>query len=71
MKDSWIKKVNSDCSELKNNITQIFNLVKEVLQTLFPESNMLIEDSEDSKEDKNKSVKRKKKSTTPVVIINE
>jgi hypothetical protein len=39
-----------------------------VLQTLFPETNMIIEDSE---EDRNKSVKRKKKSTTPVVNSNE
>ena len=71
MKDSWIKKVNSDCGELKNSATQSFNLIKEVLQTLFPEesiTNMVIEDSEG---EKNKSVKRKKKSTTPVVNPNE
>jgi len=68
MKESWVKKVNSDCGELKNSATQSFNLIKEVLQSLFPETNMIIEDSEG---EKNKSVKRKKKSTTPVVNPNE
>jgi hypothetical protein len=51
-----------------NSATQSFNLIKEVLQSLFPETNMIIEDSEG---EKNKSVKRKKKSTTPVVNSNE
>ena len=59
IKDSWVKKI-------KNNVTQSFNLIKEVLQTLFPETNMVIEESEG---EKNKPVKRKKKSTTPVVNI--
>ena len=68
IKESWVKKINTDCNELKNSVTQSFNLIKEVLQTLFPETNMIIEDSEG---EKNKSVKRKKKSTTPVVNPNE
>lgn len=68
IKDSWVKKINTDCNELKNNVTQSFNLIKEVLQTLFPETNMVIEDSEG---EKSKPVKRKKKSTTPVVNTNE
>jgi len=68
IKDSWVKKINTDCSELKNNVTQSFNLIKEVLQTLFPETNMVIEDSEG---EKSKPIKRKKKSITPVVNTNE
>jgi len=68
IKDSWIKRIDNDCGELKNIVTQSFNLLKEVLQKLFPETSMIIEDSEG---DKSKSVKRKKKSTTPVVNSNE
>lgn len=60
MKESWVKKITTDCSELKNDVTQTFHMVKTVLNTLFPEesiSNMIIEDSEGEKK---KSVKRKK-----------
>jgi len=71
MKESWIKKISTDCNELKNDVTQTFDMVKTVLNTLFPEdsiSNMVIEDSENEKK---KPIKRKKKSTTPIVISNE
>lgn len=68
MKESWIKKISTDCSELKNDVTQTFDMVKTVLNTLFPESNMVIEDSEGEKK---KNTKRKKKSTTPVVPDNQ
>jgi len=68
MKESWVKKITTDCNELKNDVTQTFDMVKTVLNTLFPESNMVIEDSEGEKK---KTIKRKKKSTTPVVVSNE
>ena len=68
IKDLWVEKINTDCNELKHNVRQSINLIKEVLQTLFPETNMVIEESEG---EKSKPVKRKKKSTTPVVNSNE
>uniref|UniRef100_A0A6C0IGE9 Uncharacterized protein n=1 Tax=viral metagenome TaxID=1070528 RepID=A0A6C0IGE9_9ZZZZ len=71
MKKSWIQKIDTDCSNLKNDVTQTFDMVKTILNTLFPEesiSNMLIEDSEGEKK---KPTKRKKKSITPVVPENE
>jgi hypothetical protein len=69
IKDSWIQKINTDCSNMKNNLSKLFDYTKKMIHILFPEettnSNMVVENEESSVEAPPKKKTNRSKKITP------